>query len=113
MLVRMWDYVNNNASQCNLSKTISNTEWEHFSKTFTYNGGVTSDNVTNVGPAFGISGAGSIEYCAMKLEEGSIATPWTPNPNDDLYTGEHGFFEGSNIASIGKGYFNANEFYEL
>ena len=49
----------------------------------------------------------------VKFEQNDFATPWTPNPNDDLYTGEHGFFEESNIASIGKGYFNVNEFYEL
>lgn len=113
MLVRMWDYVNGNASQCTLSKTILNTEWEHFSKTFIYNGGLNSNGETNVSAIFGLSGVGSIEYCAMKLEEGSIATPWISEETDNIYVGNHGFFEGYNIGSINRGSFLANEFYEL
>ena len=49
----------------------------------------------------------------VKIEEGEVPTPWTPNPNDAIYTGEHGFFEGSDIASIGKGYVSGREFYEM
>ena len=49
----------------------------------------------------------------FKIEIGSTPTPWTPNPNDAIYTGEHGFFEGSDIASIGKGYVSGREFYEM
>jgi len=49
----------------------------------------------------------------FKVEIGSTATPWTPAPTDDLYVGDHGFFEGSDTASVAKGYFSSNEFYEI
>lgn len=54
-----------------------------------------------------------ITFWHPKIEIGSIATPWTPAPTDDIYVGDHGFFEGSDKGSIGKGYMEGNEFYEI
>ena len=57
---------------------------------------------------------GDLYFRDLKLEKGSVATPWIPNPNDDIYTdAENGFFEDNAIASISKGYVCSNEFYEL
>lgn len=54
-----------------------------------------------------------IYFTDVKMEEGEIATPWTPATTDDIYVGDHGFFEGSDKGSIGKGYMEGNEFYEI
>lgn len=56
-----------------------------------------------------------VYFTDVKVEEGSIATPWLPNVNDALYVGsELGFdeasFEGN--ARIASGYMQAREFYE-
>lgn len=51
-------------------------------------------------------------YWRPKIEIGQATTPWTPALTDDIYVGEHGFFEGFDTASVAKGYFNSNEFYE-
>lgn len=55
---------------------------------------------------------GTVYVRATKVEKGTTATPWTPAPTDDIYVGDHGFFEGSDKGSIGKGYMEGNEFYE-
>ena len=73
LLVRSW--ANNNDANRKLHKTISNRDWERHSFTFT------ADFVAN-SIQFGQSGAGSVEICAPKIELGTVATSWSPSPED-------------------------------
>lgn len=73
LLIRSW--ANNNDANRKLHKTISNRDWERHSFTFT------ADAVAN-SIQFGQSGAGSVEICAPKIELGTVATSWSPSPED-------------------------------
>lgn len=73
LLIRSW--ANNNDTNRKLHKTISNREWQRYSFTFT------ADVVAN-SIQFGQSGAGSVEICAPKIELGTVATSWSPSPED-------------------------------
>ena len=79
-LIRSW---NNTAGNAAFSKTINGigTDWTYIDFEF-----VPSGNGVKVGDLldarFGITGAGSIEYIAPKLERGNKATDWTPAPED-------------------------------
>lgn len=56
------------------------------------------------------------QMCLIKIEQGSILTPWCPNTGDDLYVGNTlGFneFITQPIGSIAETHINANQFYEL
>lgn len=84
----------------------------HYSKV----GTLTADRTGSVAVIISIRtdyiGSGKYRVKNIKLEKGTTATPWTPAPTDDIYVGDHGFFEGSDKGSIGKGYMEGNEFYE-
>lgn len=73
LLIRSW--ANNNDTNRKLHKTISNRDWQRYSFTFT------ADVVAN-SIQFGQSGAGSVEICAPKIELGTVATSWSPSPED-------------------------------
>ena len=73
LLIRSW--ANNNDTNRKLHKTISNMDWQRYSFTFT------ADVVAN-SIQFGQSGAGSVEICAPKIELGTVATSWSPSPED-------------------------------
>lgn len=73
LLIRSW--ANNNDTNRKLYKTISNRDWQCYSFTFT------ADVVAN-SIQFGQSGAGSVEICAPKIELGTVATSWSPSPED-------------------------------
>lgn len=73
LLIRSW--ANNNDTNRKLHKTISNRDWQRHSFTFT------ADFVAN-SIQFGQSGAGSVEICAPKIELGTVATSWSPSPED-------------------------------
>lgn len=73
MLVRLYT----TSAQFQLYKKITNTEWEHFHVT-----GVVNSVGSYNSCIFGLAGAGSIEYCAVKLEKGNRASAWTPAPED-------------------------------
>lgn len=61
----------------------------------------------------------TIKHC--KLEKGSIATPWIPSPNDNMYLAYNflnastnsGFIEYDNVARIYNERIDANQFYEI
>lgn len=61
----------------------------------------------------------TIKQC--KLEKGSIATPWLPSPEDNIYLTHNysgastnsGFIEYDNTARIYKKRIDANQFYEI
>ena len=56
----------------------------------------------------------NIYYSDVKLEEGTIATPWIPNTSDEIYISDtQGFNEGYYTASVNTGSLNSNEFIEL
>ena len=81
--VRIWGYKTSSATSATACKswrkTISKSDgWVYFEETFTVDWDV--DRVTNV--KFGITGAGSIDWCGCKLEEGNKATAWQPNEFD-------------------------------
>ena len=73
LLIRSW--ANNNDTNRKLYKTISSRDWQRYSFTFT------ADVVAN-SIQFGQSGAGSVEICAPKIELGTVATSWSPSPED-------------------------------
>lgn len=73
LLIRSW--ANNNDTNRKLYKTISNRDWQRYSFTFT------ADVVAN-SIQFGQSGARSVEICAPKIELGTVATSWSPSPED-------------------------------
>lgn len=73
LLIRSW--ANNNDTNRKLHKTISNRDWQRYSFTFT------ADVMAN-SIQFGQSGAGSVEICAPKIELGTVATSWSPSPED-------------------------------
>lgn len=73
LLIRSW--ANNNDTNRKLHKTISNRDWQRYSFTFT------ADVVAN-SIQFGQSGDGSVEICAPKIELGTVATSWSPSPED-------------------------------
>lgn len=86
---------------------------------FTFNSGSSSSYTINrfnlmCGGYFqtGDTAGADVYFTDIKMEEGQIATPYTPSSLDDIYVGDHGFFEGSDKGSIGKGYMEGNEFYE-
>lgn len=59
------------------------------------------------------SGQGSIIINNIKLEEGSVPTPWIPCTSDDIYTSSQVGFEEDNKVMIGKNWIIANNFYEF
>lgn len=49
----------------------------------------------------------------IKCELGNHATPWIPNPNDQIYVGSnHGFIEQDNIMKTYPNFIQTNEFIE-
>ena len=82
-LVRVWGYSNSEATSATAlrswRKSISKSDgWVYFEETFAGLGDL--DRMINI--KFGITGAGSIDWCGCKLEEGTKATAWQPNEFD-------------------------------
>ena len=103
-----------NISQPSTNLTVTPTPTRF---TFTFNSGSNATYTINrfnlmMGPAATTEGI-DVYFTDVKLEEGSIATPWIPNEADELYVGKPGFIEGSEIASIGDDYIVGDEFYEI
>lgn len=85
---------------------------------FTFNTGSNATYTINrfslmIGYYKGVEGV-DVYFTNIKLEEGSIATPWIPNESDEIYIlNTQGFNEGRQIASVSKGSLNGNSFIEL
>nr|DAK23942.1 MAG TPA: Neck appendage protein [Caudoviricetes sp.] len=73
LLFRSW--ANDTDLNRKFQKSISHTNWQKYSFTFT------ADEIENL-IQFGQSGAGIIEICAPKIESGTLATDWSPAPED-------------------------------
>lgn len=75
-LVRQWNIIDGKQMQ---SKTgaVNTTEWTYYTWTFTANEELETDVCSLHLGATG--NTPSLEWCAMKMEVGSIATPWTPS----------------------------------
>ena len=73
LLFRSW--ANDTDLNQKFQKSISHKNWEKYSFTFTANAIENSIQ-------FGQSGAGIIEICAPKIESGTLATDWSPAPED-------------------------------
>ena len=109
-LYRSWDIT---TSSQPMSKTFTLTaDWQYYTHTFTATSAMETDNCTF---HLGVTGTSSIYICGMKLEEGTIATPWCPAPEDEYSVGSTiGFNEiDSTKASIAKEYINATDFIEI
>lgn len=81
---------NNTASDGNMDFTLSD-KWEKYWATYTIpaNGNATrSVIIARVGASNSSfpTGTGTLSFRHEKVEEGSIATPWCPNPADALYS---------------------------
>ena len=70
------------------TKDISNTEWKKISITFTYNATAIGDT-SGTGARFYVGNVGTylgtIQMCGFKLEQGTLATEYTPAPEDVDY----------------------------
>lgn len=108
-LYRSWNRTKGNQP---MGKTFTLTsDWKLYTHTFTATQVMEDDNCTW---HLGVTGASSINICGMKLEKGSVATPWIPNVDDEIYVGNSGFIEISTPnTSIGKDYIVSNEFIEF
>lgn len=73
LLFRSW--ANDTDLNQKFQKSISHKNWQKYSFTFTANAIENSIQ-------FGQSGAGIIEICAPKIELGTLATDWSPAPED-------------------------------
>ena len=73
LIFRSW--ANDTDLNRKFQKSISHTNWQKYSFTFT------ADAIENL-IQFGQSGAGIIEICAPKIESGTLATDWSPAPED-------------------------------
>lgn len=73
LLFRSW--ANDTDLNHKFQKSISHKNWQKYSFTFT------ADAIEN-SIQFGQSGAGIIEICAPKIESGTLATDWSPAPED-------------------------------
>ena len=72
---RIW--CNGGAAQ---TKSWALTEdWTYYTWSYTATENMLSYASTAI---IGIKGAGQIDMCAIQLEHGTTATPWTPHPND-------------------------------
>lgn len=103
----------------NFSTKLTNnlgTEWQYFTYTFTNTdkgSGSTTASVVNRIEIYMPSQMGG-QVKEIKIEEGSVATPWVPASTDSSYAGDIcGFTElGGNICSIGEQCITANQFIE-
>lgn len=78
-LVRQWNTTDGKQMQ---SKTgsVNTAEWTYYTWTFTATEELETDECTL---HLGATGNTSLlEWCAIKMEIGSVATPWTPAPED-------------------------------
>lgn len=106
-----------NLRQVNKNFDVTTTPTRYF---YTFNSGTDSNYTINrfnlmIGSYRHTTADVDVYFTDVKLEEGSIPTPWIPSAYDDLYTSfEIGFDEGSfeGNARIASGYMQAREFYE-
>ena len=101
--------VGGNVSQSSAISTTS--EWKRYSYTFTTGSSPTTGSMTyGVDQTSGVT----MEFRRPKIELGSVATPWIPNPSDDQYVGSTlGFNELGDTPSVSdSGHVLATEYIE-
>ncbi|MCR5156186.1 MAG: hypothetical protein K6C96_05860, partial [Butyrivibrio sp.] len=81
LLIRNWNTTTNACELTLFNSKVTNTSWERRCVVFT----ATSETseITNI--QFGLSGAGSVQYACMKLEEADSCTLYVPNTADASY----------------------------
>lgn len=82
MEVRIYQQRANGASTLwgNLSYSLINNSWVKIQGTYTID-----TNATNAIVNMQIIKNGTVWFSPVKVEKGSVATPWVPNPSDALY----------------------------
>ena len=84
VLVRSWDY-DTGTQQVGNSHTCNTETWTYKTWTFTATQEMAIHRSSFHIGVTGAAGTGTIEFCGMKLEVGSSATQWCPNPQDADY----------------------------
>ena len=84
VLIRSWNNTDNN-SAFTYTKTVG-TSWEkvivRIPIDVSWNSSASASDTLDI--RFGMTGAGAIEYIAPKLEQGIVATDWSPAPEDSI-----------------------------
>lgn len=107
-LYRSWDRTKSGQP---MSTTFTLTDdWKYYCHTFTATQAMEDDDCTF---HLGVTGNSTIHICGMKLEEGSVPTPWCLNENEDGYlSNKHGFIEIGNTMKIYENIIQTNNFIE-
>ncbi|WP_051197923.1 phage tail protein [Butyrivibrio sp. MB2005] len=81
ILIRNWNVTTNACELTLYNSKITNTVWQRFCVKFT----ATNENSENTNIQFGISGAGSVQFACVKLEQADFCTLYVPNTADASY----------------------------
>lgn len=120
---RYWMHMRSTEGGANISQPtytfIVNTEPQYI--IWTFNSGHNDNYTINlfnlmIGSAYNSDREiADVYFTNIKMEEGSIATPWVPNPADDIYISNNiGFSEEGNKAKIWScGSVTGNEFIQF
>ena len=118
--VRFWFHMRSTEGGANISQpaTTFTIDTEPKRYYFTFNSGTNASYTINrfnlMMGSLNMTSAVDIYFTDVKMEEGSIMTPYIPNVNDAIYvSGGHAFIENDeSLASFGRDYVIGESFHE-